>query len=75
MMLSSTMRTLMGGTAVFSGCGNWSTSFLARLLLLALGRGDAIRGGGVAVLWGVISCGIGGVGIGCWEAFKFSSRP
>ena len=75
MMLSSTMRTLMGGTAVFSGCGSWSTCFLVRLLLLGLGRGDATRGGGVAVLCGAISSRIGGVGIGCWEAFKFSGRP
>ena len=66
----------MGGTAVFAGCGNWSTCFLVRLLLLGLGRGDATRGGGgVAVLCGVISSGIGGVGISCWEAFKFSTRP
>ena len=62
----------MGGTAVFAGCGAWSTCFLVRLLLLGLGRGEATRGGGVAVLWGVISSGIGGVGIDCWEAFRFS---
>ena len=55
----------MGGTVVFAGCGAWSTCFLARLLLLGLGRGEAARGGGVAVLWGVVSSGIGGVGIDC----------
>ncbi len=69
----------MGGTAVFAGCGTWSICFLVRLLLLmllllllAFGRGDATRGGGVAVLWIVVSSGMGGVGIGCWEAFRFS---
>ena len=50
MILSSTMRTLIGGTAVFAGCGVSSTGFLVRLLLLVLGRGEAARGGGVAVL-------------------------
>lgn len=74
MMLSSTIRTLMGGTAVFAGCGAWSICFLLRLLLLGLRRGEVTRGGGVAVLWVVISSGIGGVGIGCWEAFRFSGR-
>lgn len=74
MMLSSTIRTLMGGTAVFAGCGAWSICFLLRLLLVGLRRGEVTRGGGVAVLWVVISSGIGGVGIGCWEAFRFSGR-
>ena len=55
----------MGGTVVFAGSGAWSTCFLVRLLLLGLERGEATRGGGVAVLWAVISSGIGGVGIGC----------
>ena len=57
MMLSSTISTLMGGTAVFAGCGTWSICFLVRLLLLLVGlsRGDATRGGGVAVLWVVTS--------------------
>lgn len=73
MILSSTMRTLMGGTVVFAGSGAWSTCFLVRLLLLALGRGEATWGGGVAALWDVISSGIGGVGIGCWEAFRLSA--
>lgn len=65
MILSSTMRTFMGGTVVFAGSGAWSTCFLVRLLLLGLERGEATRGGGVAVLWAVNSSGIGGVGIGC----------
>lgn len=72
MILSSTIRTLMGGTAVFAGSGAWSICFLVRLLLLGLSRGETARGGGVAVLWVVISSGIGGVGIVCWEAFRFS---
>lgn len=62
----------MGGTVVLAGCGAWSTCFFVRLVLLGFGRGEATRGGGVAVLWVGISSGIGGVGIGCWEAFRFS---
>ena len=65
----------MGGTAVFAGSGAWSICFLVRLLLLGgLSRGEAARGGGVAALWAVISSGIGGVGSGCWEAFRLSGR-
>ncbi len=62
----------MGGTVVFAGRGASSICFLLRLLLLGLGRGETTRGGGVALLWGVISSGMGGVGIGCCEAFRFS---
>ena len=58
---------------VFVGSGAWSIGFLARLLLVGFRRGEAARGGGVAVLWAVLSSGIGGVGNGCWEAFRFSN--
>ena len=81
MMLSSTMSTLMGGTAPSrteaASVDVCTTCFLERLLLGALGRGpgEETRGiGGVAALDGD-SSGIGGVGIGAgFEYLRFSTR-
>ena len=81
MILSSTMRTLIGGTAPSrteaASVDVCTTCFLERLVLGALGRGpgEETRGiGGVAALDGD-SSGIGGVGIGAgFEYLRFSIR-
>ena len=67
MMLSSTIRTLMGGTAPSrSPAGNlgWF-AFVLVLFCPNLGRGEEVRsGGGVETRCGWASEGIGGVGMG-----------
>lgn len=65
MILSSTMRTLIGGTAPLSrpvGSFDVSGLGLRDTLWTALGRGEDVRKGGEAVRWGT-SAGRGGVGI------------
>ena len=78
-MLSSTMRTLMGGTAPSrteaASVDVCTTCFLERLFgALGRGPGEETRGiGGVAALDGD-SSGIGGVGIGAgFEYLRFST--
>jgi len=52
MMLSSTINTLIGGTAAFSiPAGRFGWSFERLLFLRCWGRGDDTRGGGVATRW------------------------
>ena len=79
-MLSSTMRTLIGGTAPprteAASVDVCTTCFLERLFgALGRGPGEETRGiGGVAALDGD-SSGIGGVGIGAgFEYLRFSTR-
>lgn len=60
------MSTLMGGTVPFKdpdGTGLASGPFLG-FLATVLGRGEEIRGGGVAVRWVMVSGRAGGVGMG-----------
>lgn len=74
MMLSSTIRTLIGGTAPFNipaGREGWSPLLAFFLLFLGLfvGRGLLTLGGGVATLWiwlasSTCDCAAGGVGRG-----------
>ena len=69
MILSSTTRTLIGGTEISSrlvDVDREDTSigdFLLRFEGLE-GRGDDVRGGGVATRWFAVSIGRGGVGRG-----------
>jgi len=76
MMLSSTINTLMGGTAPFNspaGSEGWSLSFL---LFFGLDPtlGDETRGGGVEDRWMVVASTVGSVGRGgaAGGAFDFS---
>ena len=70
-MLSSTTRTLIGGTDISRRLVDvdkedaWLSmgDFLLRLAGLD-GRGDDVRGGGVATRWDAVSIGRGGVGRG-----------
>ena len=67
MMLSSTIRTLMGGTVPSrrpAGSLGWFAFVFVRFCP-NLGRGEEVRaGGGVVTRWGWASVGIGGVGMG-----------
>ena len=67
MMLSSTIKTLIGGTAPSSRpvgrLGAWTLGLREDLWVVFNGRGEETRAGGVAVRWG-ISCGREGEGKG-----------
>ncbi len=76
MMLSSTINTLIGGTAPFNnpaGKEGWSFIFLLFFDLVP-GLGDETLGGGVEVRWIVVASAVGGVGKGgaAGGAFDFS---
>ena len=70
MMLSSTIKTLMGGTPLLSIIPAGSSGVSAVLFFLGRGtgrgRGEAVLGGGVAVRWigMIIESGAGGVAKG-----------
>ena len=79
MGLSSTMRTLMGGTEPSRrpvGMAGWEGMFFLELRFALVGRGEESRGGGVAVR--CVTDAIGGVGRGggvgavAWWILRFS---